>query len=172
MVSTTTLPTSATQARKGYKHGRLATGSSFHPNVRTSADRALCRRALFWSIGSEKLKAMLLGESKEPLPQRARYDNCAHSRTRTTPSSPSLPRPRWSPSGSRSQGRQSRRLPRKPPTFDPAKKYPVKFLIHGGPEGAGTSDWSYRWNPEIFAANGYVVIMISFHGSTGYGQVR
>jgi dipeptidyl aminopeptidase/acylaminoacyl peptidase len=58
----------------------------------------------------------------------------------------------------------------KPPNFDAGKKYPVKFLIHGGPEGAWGDDWSYRWNPELFAANGYVVIMINFHGSTGYGQ--
>jgi dipeptidyl aminopeptidase/acylaminoacyl peptidase len=49
-------------------------------------------------------------------------------------------------------------------------RYPVKFLIHGGPQGAWGDDWSYRWNPELFAANGYVVIMINFHGSTGYGQ--
>ncbi len=58
----------------------------------------------------------------------------------------------------------------KPPSFDAGKKYPVKFLIHGGPQGAWGDDWSYRWNPELFAANGYVVIMINFHGSTGYGQ--
>ncbi len=64
----------------------------------------------------------------------------------------------------------------KPPNFDPSKKYPVKFLIHGGPQGAWGDDWSYRWNPELFAAptastsSGYVVIMINFHGSTGYGQ--
>jgi dipeptidyl aminopeptidase/acylaminoacyl peptidase len=64
----------------------------------------------------------------------------------------------------------------KPPNFDPSKKYPVKFLIHGGPQGAWGDDWSYRWNPELFASptssmpNGYVVIMINFHGSTGYGQ--
>jgi dipeptidyl aminopeptidase/acylaminoacyl peptidase len=64
----------------------------------------------------------------------------------------------------------------KPPNFDAAKKYPVKFLIHGGPQGAWGDDWSYRWNPELFAAptsatpSGYVVIMINFHGSTGYGQ--
>jgi dipeptidyl aminopeptidase/acylaminoacyl peptidase len=58
----------------------------------------------------------------------------------------------------------------KPPNFDPSKKYPVKFLIHGGPQGAWGDDWSYRWNPELFAANGYVVVMINFHGSTGYGQ--
>jgi dipeptidyl aminopeptidase/acylaminoacyl peptidase len=58
----------------------------------------------------------------------------------------------------------------RPPAFDPAKKYPVKFLIHGGPQGAWGDDWSYRWNPELFAANGYVVVMINFRGSTGYGQ--
>jgi dipeptidyl aminopeptidase/acylaminoacyl peptidase len=64
----------------------------------------------------------------------------------------------------------------KPPNFDPNKKYPVKFLIHGGPQGAWGDDWSYRWNPELFASptsatpSGYVVIMINFHGSTGYGQ--
>jgi dipeptidyl aminopeptidase/acylaminoacyl peptidase len=58
----------------------------------------------------------------------------------------------------------------KPPNFDAGKKYPVKFLIHGGPQGAWGDDWSYRWNPELFAANGYVIITINFHGSTGYGQ--
>jgi dipeptidyl aminopeptidase/acylaminoacyl peptidase len=63
----------------------------------------------------------------------------------------------------------------KPPNFDASKKYPVKFLIHGGPQGAWGDDWSFRWNPELFAApssgnQGYVVIMINFHGSTGYGQ--
>ena len=58
----------------------------------------------------------------------------------------------------------------RPPNFDPQKKYPVKFLIHGGPQGAWGDSWSYRWNPELFAANGYVVIMINPRGSTGYGQ--
>jgi dipeptidyl aminopeptidase/acylaminoacyl peptidase len=57
-----------------------------------------------------------------------------------------------------------------PPGFDSAKKYPLKFLIHGGPQGAWGNSWSYRWNPELFAASGYVVVMINFHGSTGYGQ--
>jgi dipeptidyl aminopeptidase/acylaminoacyl peptidase len=57
-----------------------------------------------------------------------------------------------------------------PPGFDPAKKYPVKFLIHGGPQGAWGDDWSYRWNAELFAANGYVVVMINPRGSVGYGQ--
>ena len=58
----------------------------------------------------------------------------------------------------------------RPPGFDGAKKYPVKFLIHGGPQGAWGDSWSYRWNAELFAANGYVVIMINPRGSTGYGQ--
>ncbi len=58
----------------------------------------------------------------------------------------------------------------RPPAFDPAKKYPVKFLIHGGPQGAWGDGWSYRWNPELFAANGYVVVMVNPRGSTGYGQ--
>jgi dipeptidyl aminopeptidase/acylaminoacyl peptidase len=58
----------------------------------------------------------------------------------------------------------------KPPDFDAKKKYPVKFLIHGGPQGAWGDDWSYRWNPELFAASGYVVIMVNPRGSTGYGQ--
>ena len=58
----------------------------------------------------------------------------------------------------------------KPPAFDANKKYPVKFLIHGGPQGAWGDSWSYRWNAELFAANGYVVVMINPRGSTGYGQ--
>jgi dipeptidyl aminopeptidase/acylaminoacyl peptidase len=59
----------------------------------------------------------------------------------------------------------------KPPGFDPNKKYPLKFLIHGGPQGAWGNEWTYRWNAELFAATGnYVVAMINFHGSTGYGQ--
>ena len=59
----------------------------------------------------------------------------------------------------------------KPPGFDPGKKYPVKFLIHGGPQGAWSDSWSYRWNPELMAASGgYVVVMVNPHGSTGYGQ--
>jgi dipeptidyl aminopeptidase/acylaminoacyl peptidase len=59
----------------------------------------------------------------------------------------------------------------KPPGFDSSKKYPLKFLLHGGPQGAWGNEWTYRWNAELFAATGnYVVVMINFHGSTGYGQ--
>jgi dipeptidyl aminopeptidase/acylaminoacyl peptidase len=58
----------------------------------------------------------------------------------------------------------------RPPGFDDGNKYPVKFLIHGGPQGAWGDGWSYRWNPELMAASGYVVVMINPRGSTGYGQ--
>ncbi|HEX4602454.1 MAG TPA: S9 family peptidase [Candidatus Angelobacter sp.] len=58
----------------------------------------------------------------------------------------------------------------KPPDFDKEKKYPVKFVIHGGPQGQWGDEWSYRWNAELFAADGYVVIMVNPRGSTGYGQ--
>jgi dipeptidyl aminopeptidase/acylaminoacyl peptidase len=58
----------------------------------------------------------------------------------------------------------------KPPFFDAAKKYPLVMLIHGGPQSAWEDSFHYRWNAEMFAAPGYVVAMINFHGSTGYGQ--
>jgi dipeptidyl aminopeptidase/acylaminoacyl peptidase len=58
----------------------------------------------------------------------------------------------------------------KPPNFNKDKKYPVKFLIHGGPQGQWGDEWSYRWNAELMAADGYVVIMVNPRGSTGYGQ--
>jgi dipeptidyl aminopeptidase/acylaminoacyl peptidase len=58
----------------------------------------------------------------------------------------------------------------RPPKFDETQKYPVKFLIHGGPQGSWGDAWSYRWNPELMAANGYVVVMVNPRGSTGYGQ--
>jgi dipeptidyl aminopeptidase/acylaminoacyl peptidase len=58
----------------------------------------------------------------------------------------------------------------KPPGFDSKQKYPVLFLIHGGPQGAWGESWSYRWNPQIFAAAGFVVVMPNPRGSTGYGQ--
>ncbi len=58
----------------------------------------------------------------------------------------------------------------KPPDFDASKRYPVIFLIHGGPQGAWGESWSYRWNPQVFASAGYVVVMPNPRGSTGYGQ--
>ncbi|UCF18397.1 MAG: S9 family peptidase [Gemmatimonadota bacterium] len=58
----------------------------------------------------------------------------------------------------------------KPIDFDPGRKYPIAFLIHGGPQGSFGNDFHYRWNPQSYAAAGYAAIMIDFHGSTGYGQ--
>jgi dipeptidyl aminopeptidase/acylaminoacyl peptidase len=58
----------------------------------------------------------------------------------------------------------------RPAELHPGKKYPIAFLIHGGPQGSWHDDFHYRWNPGIFAAAGYAVIAVDFHGSTGYGQ--
>lgn len=58
----------------------------------------------------------------------------------------------------------------KPPYFDPNKKYPLIFLIHGGPQGAWEDNFHYRWNLQVFAGGGYVVVAPNPRGSTGYGQ--
>jgi len=58
----------------------------------------------------------------------------------------------------------------KPPHFDDSKTYPLIMLIHGGPQGAWSDNFHFRWNAQMFASPGYVVAMINFHGSTGYGQ--
>ncbi|HSE12871.1 MAG TPA: prolyl oligopeptidase family serine peptidase, partial [Rudaea sp.] len=58
----------------------------------------------------------------------------------------------------------------KPAGFEKNKRYPVAFLIHGGPQGAWTNDFHYRWNPQTYAGAGYAVVTVNFHGSTGYGQ--
>ncbi|XXF78592.1 S9 family peptidase [Myxococcaceae bacterium GXIMD 01537] len=58
----------------------------------------------------------------------------------------------------------------KPVDFDASKKYPLAFLIHGGPQGSFGNHFNYRWNPQVYAGHGYAVVMVDFHGSTGYGQ--
>jgi dipeptidyl aminopeptidase/acylaminoacyl peptidase len=58
----------------------------------------------------------------------------------------------------------------KPADFDPSKRYPIAFIIHGGPQSSMNNHWGYRWNPQVYAAAGYGVVMVDFHGSTGYGQ--
>lgn len=58
----------------------------------------------------------------------------------------------------------------KPVDFQPGKTYPVAFIIHGGPQGAMDNGWSYRWNPQTYAGQGFAVVTVNFHGSTGYGQ--
>jgi dipeptidyl aminopeptidase/acylaminoacyl peptidase len=77
------------------------------------------------------------------------------------------PEPFWyeGAGGTRIQGMLIR-----PPHFDAARKYPLLLLIHGGPQSLWTDSWGYRWNEELFAAPGYVAVMINPRGSTGYGQ--
>jgi acylaminoacyl-peptidase len=57
-----------------------------------------------------------------------------------------------------------------PANYHANQKYPVAFLIHGGPHGSFGNAWSYRWNPQVWAAMGYAVVMVDFHGSSGYGE--
>jgi dipeptidyl aminopeptidase/acylaminoacyl peptidase len=57
-----------------------------------------------------------------------------------------------------------------PANYRPNQKYPVAFLIHGGPHGSFGNAWSYRWNPQVWAGMGYAVVMVDFHGSSGYGE--
>ena len=57
-----------------------------------------------------------------------------------------------------------------PATFEMGRTYPVAFLIHGGPQGSFGNHFHYRWNPQSYAAAGYAVVMVDFHGSVGYGQ--
>ncbi|HKY91382.1 MAG TPA: S9 family peptidase [Nevskiaceae bacterium] len=58
----------------------------------------------------------------------------------------------------------------KPAKFESGKKYPVAFVVHGGPQVTMLNQWFYRWNAQVFAGMGYGVVVIDFHGSTGYGQ--
>jgi dipeptidyl aminopeptidase/acylaminoacyl peptidase len=57
-----------------------------------------------------------------------------------------------------------------PPNFDPKKKWPLVQIVHGGPHNGVTSDFSFRWNPQLWAAQGWVVGIVNFHGSSGFGQ--
>lgn len=58
----------------------------------------------------------------------------------------------------------------KPWNWEPGRRYPIAFLVHGGPQSSFANTWSYRWNPQVFAGAGYAAVFIDFHGSTGYGQ--
>lgn len=58
----------------------------------------------------------------------------------------------------------------KPANYVPGRKYPVAFIVHGGPQGSMSNDWHYRWNPQTYAGAGFAVVFIDFHGSDGYGQ--
>ncbi len=58
----------------------------------------------------------------------------------------------------------------KPANYQAGNKYPIAFLVHGGPQGSFGNMFHYRWNAQLWAAQGYGVVMVDFHGSTGYGQ--
>lgn len=58
----------------------------------------------------------------------------------------------------------------KPWNYEPGKRYPVAFIIHGGPQGSMGNHWHYRWNPQTYTGAGFAAVFIDFHGSTGYGQ--
>ena len=58
----------------------------------------------------------------------------------------------------------------KPADFTATSKYPIAFIVHGGPQVSFGNAWSYRWNPQVYAGAGYAVVFIDFHGSPGYGQ--
>lgn len=58
----------------------------------------------------------------------------------------------------------------KPPDFDAAKKYPMVLLVHGGPQGAWQNGWHFRWNAQLWASQGYVILAPNPRGSTGFGQ--
>ena len=58
----------------------------------------------------------------------------------------------------------------RPADYEPGRRYPVAFLIHGGPHGSFGNAWSYRWNPQVWAGMGYAVVSVDFHGSSGYGE--
>jgi dipeptidyl aminopeptidase/acylaminoacyl peptidase len=67
-------------------------------------------------------------------------------------------------------GRQVQMFVVTPPGFDPQKKWPLVHLVHGGPHGIFGDQFHFRWNAQLFAARGYVVAMVNFHGSTSFGQ--
>ena len=58
----------------------------------------------------------------------------------------------------------------KPADFAAGAKYPIAFIVHGGPQVSFGNAWSYRWNPQVYAGAGYAVVFVDFHGSPGYGQ--
>ena len=69
-----------------------------------------------------------------------------------------------------SRGKKIKSLLVRPAGFDPAKKYPLFVVMHGGPAGAWKDNWGYRWNFHLLAAPGYVVLLTDYTGSTGYGD--
>ncbi len=75
----------------------------------------------------------------------------------------------WTPASNQKVNKEVHSIVVRPSNFDPKKKYPVAFLIHGGPQGSWADNWSTRWNPAVFAEQGYIVVAPNPTGSTGYG---
>jgi dipeptidyl aminopeptidase/acylaminoacyl peptidase len=76
----------------------------------------------------------------------------------------------WTPASNKNVRKEIHSIVVRPGNFDSSKKYPVAYLIHGGPQGSWADNWSTRWNPAVFAEQGYIVIAPNPTGSTGYGQ--
>jgi dipeptidyl aminopeptidase/acylaminoacyl peptidase len=76
----------------------------------------------------------------------------------------------WTPASNPKVTKEVHSWVLRPSNFDDSKKYPVAYLIHGGPQGAWGDSWSTRWNPAVFAEQGFVVVSPNITGSTGYGQ--
>ena len=112
----------------------------------------LMRAPEIWSIGPDGKGAAALTHLNDNLFQSASLGDVSE---RTTPSA---------------DGRRLQAWIVRPPGFDSTKKYPAILLIHGGPQGAWSDSWSYRWNPEVWAGYGYVVYAANPRGSTGWGQ--
>ncbi len=76
----------------------------------------------------------------------------------------------WTPASNKKIRKEVHAIVVKPSNFDHDRKYPVAYLIHGGPQGSWADNWSTRWNPAVFAEQGYIVVAPNPTGSTGYGQ--
>lgn len=76
----------------------------------------------------------------------------------------------WTPASNPKVNKEVHSWVMRPSSFDKSKKYPVAYLIHGGPQGSWGDNWSTRWNPAVFAEQGYIVVSPNPTGSTGYGQ--
>ena len=76
----------------------------------------------------------------------------------------------WTPASNPKINKEIHAWVVKPSNFDSSKKYPVAYLIHGGPQGSWGDSWSTRWNPAVFAEQGFIVVAPNVTGSTGYGQ--
>jgi dipeptidyl aminopeptidase/acylaminoacyl peptidase len=116
------------------------------------AQSTLTRAAELWTVGTDGKDAMAVSHVNDTLFADAAMGSVSE---RFTPSA---------------DGRKLQAWVIQPPGFDPSRKYPAIFLIHGGPQGAWTDSWSYRWNPEVWAAYGYVIYAPNPRGSTGWGQ--